>query len=275
MDEEVLLPLAPAFCSRALAVVARSRNLARDSPSERLWPAPLLPGAGQAGAPAGGAAPKQRRGRATFAHATHAAATCLAQEDPSFQPRQQRQPKPKPKRRASAPDGADGAAAAAAGGAPGSGGGVAGVSGGSTKRCTNCHTTNTSSWRRDPDSGQALCNACGQYLKANGSHRPITLAAVTEAQARRLLRLLLLCRACCAARPSHGASVQAGTSVAPRAQDSLAMSVPVIFFSMPQCRAPAGPARVQQLRRDRDEQLAAGPGDPRPALQLLVRCVPG
>ncbi|KAF4567451.1 hypothetical protein EYR40_006454 [Pleurotus pulmonarius] len=40
--------------------------------------------------------------------------------------------------------------------------------------CTNCHTTNTPLWRRDPD-GQPLCNACGLFYKLHGVVRPLSL----------------------------------------------------------------------------------------------------
>ncbi|WWC89461.1 uncharacterized protein L201_004385 [Kwoniella dendrophila CBS 6074] len=40
--------------------------------------------------------------------------------------------------------------------------------------CTNCHTTNTPLWRRDPD-GQPLCNACGLFHKLHGVVRPLSL----------------------------------------------------------------------------------------------------
>ncbi|KAI0695521.1 hypothetical protein BC835DRAFT_943552 [Cytidiella melzeri] len=40
--------------------------------------------------------------------------------------------------------------------------------------CTNCSTTNTPLWRRDPD-GQPLCNACGLFYKLHGVVRPQSL----------------------------------------------------------------------------------------------------
>ncbi|KAG6837700.1 hypothetical protein H0H93_003502 [Arthromyces matolae] len=40
--------------------------------------------------------------------------------------------------------------------------------------CTNCHTTNTPLWRRDPE-GQPLCNACGLFFKLHGVVRPLSL----------------------------------------------------------------------------------------------------
>jgi GATA-binding protein len=40
--------------------------------------------------------------------------------------------------------------------------------------CTNCHTTNTPLWRRDPE-GHPLCNACGLFFKLHGVVRPLSL----------------------------------------------------------------------------------------------------
>ncbi|KAI7901924.1 uncharacterized protein BX663DRAFT_436604 [Cokeromyces recurvatus] len=40
--------------------------------------------------------------------------------------------------------------------------------------CTNCHTFNTSLWRRNSE-GQSLCNACGLFLKLHGAVRPLSL----------------------------------------------------------------------------------------------------
>lgn len=44
----------------------------------------------------------------------------------------------------------------------------------STTKCTNCGTTTTPLWRRDPE-GQPLCNACGLFLKLHGVVRPLSL----------------------------------------------------------------------------------------------------
>jgi GATA-binding protein len=67
--------------------------------------------------------------------------------------------------------------------------GTASTSGGSTAKgapggtgdddqtptlCTNCQTTNTPLWRRDPE-GQPLCNACGLFYKLHGVVRPLSL----------------------------------------------------------------------------------------------------
>lgn len=40
--------------------------------------------------------------------------------------------------------------------------------------CSNCNTTKTPLWRRDPD-GHPLCNACGLFLKLHGVVRPLSL----------------------------------------------------------------------------------------------------
>ncbi|KAJ5179996.1 Nitrogen regulatory protein nrfA [Penicillium capsulatum] len=40
--------------------------------------------------------------------------------------------------------------------------------------CTNCFTSTTPLWRRNPE-GQPLCNACGLFLKLHGVVRPLSL----------------------------------------------------------------------------------------------------
>jgi hypothetical protein len=41
-------------------------------------------------------------------------------------------------------------------------------------QCSNCQTTTTPLWRRDPQ-GYPLCNACGLFLKLHGAVRPLSL----------------------------------------------------------------------------------------------------
>ncbi|GAN02876.1 hypothetical protein MAM1_0029d02325 [Mucor ambiguus] len=43
-----------------------------------------------------------------------------------------------------------------------------------TTQCTNCNTTTTPLWRRNPE-GNPLCNACGLFLKLHGVVRPLSL----------------------------------------------------------------------------------------------------
>ncbi|KAL0088699.1 hypothetical protein J3Q64DRAFT_1730857 [Phycomyces blakesleeanus] len=44
----------------------------------------------------------------------------------------------------------------------------------SATHCTNCRTTTTPLWRRNPE-GLPLCNACGLFLKLHGVVRPLSL----------------------------------------------------------------------------------------------------
>ncbi|KAJ2804611.1 hypothetical protein H4R20_002436 [Coemansia guatemalensis] len=46
---------------------------------------------------------------------------------------------------------------------------------GQYKRCDNCTTAETPSWRRHPETQKLLCNACGLYLRLHRRARPITL----------------------------------------------------------------------------------------------------
>ncbi|KAM8953274.1 transcription factor GATA-4 [Pelodytes ibericus] len=40
--------------------------------------------------------------------------------------------------------------------------------------CANCHTTNTTLWRRNSE-GEPVCNACGLYMKLHGVPRPLAM----------------------------------------------------------------------------------------------------
>lgn len=48
-----------------------------------------------------------------------------------------------------------------------------GLSDEAARVCTNCGVTETSNWRRHPQTRDMLCNACGNYLKLHGDMRPL------------------------------------------------------------------------------------------------------
>ncbi|KAJ2524207.1 Sodium- and chloride-dependent GABA transporter 1, partial [Coemansia sp. RSA 2049] len=58
--------------------------------------------------------------------------------------------------------------------APSAGNGNSSNSNGHPLICSNCSTTTTPLWRRDPE-GKPLCNACGLFYKLHGVTRPLSL----------------------------------------------------------------------------------------------------
>ncbi|CAO3661101.1 unnamed protein product [Rhizopus stolonifer] len=54
----------------------------------------------------------------------------------------------------------------------------AGSSRSNSTECSNCGTTTTPLWRRNPE-GNTLCNACGLFLKLHGVVRPLSLKTDT------------------------------------------------------------------------------------------------
>ncbi|KXZ48165.1 hypothetical protein GPECTOR_30g261 [Gonium pectorale] len=40
-------------------------------------------------------------------------------------------------------------------------------------QCSNCGTTQTPLWRKDRDTGETMCNACGIYKQSHGFNRPV------------------------------------------------------------------------------------------------------
>ncbi|KAJ7249850.1 hypothetical protein C8J57DRAFT_1003500, partial [Mycena rebaudengoi] len=48
------------------------------------------------------------------------------------------------------------------------------------KCCSHCHVTSTPLWRRNPETYDLLCNACGLYIHQNHKLRPPVLIDADE-----------------------------------------------------------------------------------------------
>eukprot|EP00798_Chlamydomonas_sp_ICE-L_P006243 gene6243-2865_t len=51
-----------------------------------------------------------------------------------------------------------------------------GSAGGGTNVCFNCGTTRTPLWRKDRETGETMCNACGIYKQTHGFPRPVDVS---------------------------------------------------------------------------------------------------
>ncbi|KAJ2728001.1 Sodium- and chloride-dependent GABA transporter 1, partial [Coemansia sp. Cherry 401B] len=110
-----------------------------------------------------------KRGRDSAPDLRAASGTAATKRPKTAAPRKSPQPQPQPQQ----PSGAskepgspiDDAAALSKGG---------NNSNGHPLICTNCSTTTTPLWRRDPE-GKPLCNACGLFFKLHGVTRPLSL----------------------------------------------------------------------------------------------------
>ncbi|KAJ1739841.1 Sodium- and chloride-dependent GABA transporter 1 [Coemansia sp. RSA 989] len=95
--------------------------------------------------------------------------------------------------------------------------------------CTNCSTTTTPLWRRDPE-GKPLCNACGLFFKLHGVTRPLSLKTNVIKKRNRSSN-----------KKSNGANAQAPSGSGKSAGTQSAMKQPAMrSFGVPQALHPAG-----------------------------------
>ena len=52
--------------------------------------------------------------------------------------------------------------------------------------CDNCKTSNTPLWRKNKETGEVLCNACGLFFKLHGTVRPLSLKTVVIRKRNRI-----------------------------------------------------------------------------------------
>uniref|UniRef100_A0A8D2AN77 GATA binding protein 5 n=1 Tax=Sciurus vulgaris TaxID=55149 RepID=A0A8D2AN77_SCIVU len=67
--------------------------------------------------------------------------------------------------------------------------------------CTNCHTTNTTLWRRNAE-GEPVCNACGLYMKLHGVPRPLAMKKESIQTRKRKPKSTAKTKGCSGGRPT-------------------------------------------------------------------------
>ncbi|KAB0404608.1 hypothetical protein E2I00_017055, partial [Balaenoptera physalus] len=115
--------------------------------------------------------------------------------------------------------------------------------------CTNCHTTNTTLWRRNVD-GEPVCNACGLYMKLHGVPRPLAMKKESIQTRKRKPKNI---------SKAKGSSGSAGNTTAsppasvPDLEISAATLKPEPSLASPSC---PGPSVTSQASPQVDDTLA-------------------
>uniref|UniRef100_A0A2K5YL18 GATA binding protein 5 n=1 Tax=Mandrillus leucophaeus TaxID=9568 RepID=A0A2K5YL18_MANLE len=116
--------------------------------------------------------------------------------------------------------------------------------------CTNCHTTNTTLWRRNSE-GEPVCNACGLYMKLHGVPRPLAMKKESIQTRKRKPKTIAKTRG------SSGSTTNASASpsAVPSTDNSAATSKPKPSLASPMC---PGPGMAPQASGQEDDSLAPG-----------------
>ncbi|XP_011789867.1 PREDICTED: transcription factor GATA-5 [Colobus angolensis palliatus] len=116
--------------------------------------------------------------------------------------------------------------------------------------CTNCHTTNTTLWRRNSE-GEPVCNACGLYMKLHGVPRPLAMKKESIQTRKRKPKTIARTRG------SSGSTTNASASpsAVPSTDNSAATSKPKPSLASPMC---PGPGMAPQASGQEDDSLAPG-----------------
>ncbi|KAK2489849.1 hypothetical protein MC885_012241 [Smutsia gigantea] len=115
--------------------------------------------------------------------------------------------------------------------------------------CTNCHTTNTTLWRRNAD-GEPVCNACGLYTKLHGVPRPLAMKKESIQTRKRKPKSVAKTKG--SSGPSGNPPASPSSSV-PDPESSVTTLKPEPSMASPSC---PGPSITSQAPSQVDDPLA-------------------
>ncbi|XP_040431960.1 transcription factor GATA-5 isoform X2 [Cygnus olor] len=119
--------------------------------------------------------------------------------------------------------------------------------------CTNCHTTNTTLWRRNAE-GEPVCNACGLYMKLHGVPRPLAMKKESIQTRKRKPKNI-----------TKGKTSTGSTTSATNSPSSITNSDSTVTLKSEPSTTSQYPgqaiAAVSQAQSQSDEALASGHGE--------------
>ncbi|NXL92555.1 GATA5 factor, partial [Alectura lathami] len=119
--------------------------------------------------------------------------------------------------------------------------------------CTNCHTTNTTLWRRNAE-GEPVCNACGLYMKLHGVPRPLAMKKESIQTRKRKPKNI-----------TKGKTSAGSTTSATNSPSSITNSDSTVTLKSEPSTTSQYPGQgivsVSQVQSQSDESLAGGHGE--------------